>query len=83
MFEGHDTTKSAISFCFYSLARYPDVQQKCFEEIRNVLGDDRSKTVTCNDLNNLPYLDLVIKETLRLFPSVPLMGRMVCEELTL
>ncbi|XP_037039616.1 cytochrome P450 4d1-like isoform X2 [Bradysia coprophila] len=83
MFEGHDTTKSAISFCFYSLARYPEVQQKCFEEIRNVLGDDRSKTVSCNDLNNLPYLDLVIKETLRLFPSVPVMGRMLSEELTL
>ncbi|XP_037052057.1 cytochrome P450 4d1-like [Bradysia coprophila] len=82
MFEGQDTTSSALLFCFFSLARYPEIQQKCFQEIRNVLGDNRS-AATCNDLNNLRYLDLVIKETLRLYPSVPLIGRLLSEELTI
>lgn len=45
------------------------MQHKCFQEIRCVLGDDRTKSVSLNSLNNLTYLDLVIKETLRLFPS--------------
>ncbi|XP_037052055.1 cytochrome P450 4d1-like [Bradysia coprophila] len=83
MLEGHDTAKTGISFCFYSLARYPEIQQKCFEEMRNILSDDRSKEVSCNELNNLRYLDLVIKETLRLYPSLPLLGRLLCEELTI
>lgn len=63
--QGHDTIKSALTFCFYSVAKRPEVQRKCFQEIRDVLGDDPTKPVSMNDLNNLSYLDLVIKETLR------------------
>lgn len=80
MFEGHDTTSSAITFCFYNLAMYPECQQKCFEEIVQVFGKDKFKEVTYENLNNLHYLELCIKETLRLFPSVPLLGRKVTEE---
>lgn len=80
MFEGHDTTSSAITFCFYNLALYPECQQKCFEEIMQVFDKDKSKPVTYEDLNNLHYVELCIKETLRLFPSVPLLGRKVTEE---
>ncbi|KAM7348492.1 cytochrome P450 4d1 isoform 3-T3 [Cochliomyia hominivorax] len=80
MFEGHDTTSSAITFCFYNLALNPQCQQKCFEEIIQVFGKDKNKPVTYEDLNNLHYLELCIKETLRLYPSVPLLGRKVTEE---
>lgn len=81
--QGHDTTTSGITFCLYCIAQNPDVQRKCFQEIRDVLGDDRTKSATLNDLNNLNYLDLVIKETLRIFPSVPLIGRRLQEELVI
>ncbi|XP_037040832.1 cytochrome P450 4d1-like isoform X2 [Bradysia coprophila] len=83
MFEGHDTTTSGITFCLYCIAQYPEVQQKCFQEIRDVIGDDVTKPVTLNDLNNLNYFDLVIKETLRIFPSVPLIGRELQEEVVI
>lgn len=79
MFEGHDTTTSGIAFCMYNLAKHPEVQQKAFEEIRNVIGDDVNKKVTQKDLNDLHYLELVIKETLRLYPSVPVFGRKISE----
>uniref|UniRef100_A0A182PZ11 Uncharacterized protein n=1 Tax=Anopheles epiroticus TaxID=199890 RepID=A0A182PZ11_9DIPT len=75
MFEGHDTTTSAISFMLLSLAKNPDVQQKAFNEVRNIVGDDRKQPVTMAMLNDMHYLDLVIKETLRIYPSVPLFGR--------
>ena len=79
VFEGHDTTTSGIAFCMYNLAKYPEVQRKVFEEIRHVIGDDVEKPVTQSDLNNLNYLDLVIKESLRLYPSVPVYGRKIHE----
>uniref|UniRef100_A0AAG5CW78 Cytochrome P450 n=1 Tax=Anopheles atroparvus TaxID=41427 RepID=A0AAG5CW78_ANOAO len=80
MFEGHDTTTSAISFMLQSLAKYPDVQQKAFDEVRSIVGDDRSQPITLAMLNDMSYLELVIKETLRLYPSVPMIGRRILED---
>ena len=70
MFEGHDTTTSAISFAFYNIAMHPEIQQKIYEESRSVLGDDLMKSCTLSQLNELHYLELFIKENLRLYPSV-------------
>lgn len=83
VFEGHDTTSSAVTFFFYNVANYPETQKKCFEEILEVFGTDRSSPVLHEDLNKLNYIELCIKETLRLFPSVPLLGRKVNEECVL
>lgn len=80
IFGGHDTTTNAVSFCLYNLAKHPDTQQKTFDEIRHVLGDDVNKPINRNQLNNLRYLELVIKETLRLYPSVPYFGRKMLED---
>ncbi|XP_017482890.1 PREDICTED: cytochrome P450 4d1 [Rhagoletis zephyria] len=80
MFEGHDTTSSAINFFFYNIAIYPECQSKCFAEIVDILGTDKSKPVTYDILNKLNYVELCIKETLRMFPSVPLLGRKVTQE---
>jgi cytochrome P450 family 4 len=74
---------SGISFALYNLAKYPEIQQKVFEEARAVFGDDVTKPVTMHNLNDLRYLELVIKETLRLYPSVPFFGRKIREEITI
>lgn len=81
MFEGHDTTTSGISFCLYNIAKYPEVQQKIFDEIQNQIGSG-DEALTLKDLNNLHYLELVIKESLRLYPSVPFFARRLSEEIT-
>ncbi|KAH8287215.1 hypothetical protein KR054_004319, partial [Drosophila jambulina] len=80
MFEGHDTTSSALMFFFYNIATHPEAQARCFQEIRSVFGQDKSAPVTYELLNKLHYVDLCIKETLRLYPSVPLLGRKVLED---
>lgn len=83
MFAGHDTTTSGISFCLYNIAKYPEVQRNSFDEIRNVMGDDALKEISFDDLQRLNYLDRVIKESLRLFPPVPVIGRMINEQVVI
>ncbi|KAH8287211.1 hypothetical protein KR054_004323 [Drosophila jambulina] len=80
MFEGHDTTTSAISFCLYEISRHPEVQQRLQQEIREVLGEDRERPVTLRDLGELKYMENVIKESLRLHPPVPMIGRWFAED---
>lgn len=83
MFAGHDTTTSAIEFLLYNLAKYPEVQQKAYNEVVDVLGTDSSSPITLSKLNDLTYMDLVIRESLRLYPSVPMIGRYLREDVTI
>ncbi|XP_063283848.1 cytochrome P450 4B1-like [Pelobates fuscus] len=80
MFEGHDTTASGISWILYCMAKYPEHQQKCREEIREVLGD--RDTVEWEDLGKLTYTNLCIKESLRLYPPVPGVARQLAQPIT-
>lgn len=48
-----------------------------------MIGTNKDAPVTLQSLQNLSYLDAVIKETLRLYPSVPLIGREITEETTI
>lgn len=76
-FAGHDTTKNATCFTLYTISKFPDVQRKLNDEISAVIGDGE---VTFNVINEMKYLDLVIKETMRLYPPVPIIARHLYEE---
>ncbi|XP_056388393.1 cytochrome P450 4A4-like [Hyla sarda] len=80
MFEGHDTLASAISWTLYCLAKYPEHQEKCREEIRGVLG--KRTSVEWEDLTKLPYTTMCIKESMRLYSPVPAIGREIKEPIT-
>lgn len=80
MFEGHDTTTSGISFALHLISRHAEVQQKLFEEIVEVLGNDKDRPVSMRDLGELKYLECVVKESLRLYPPVPIIGRYFTED---
>ncbi|XP_012999667.2 cytochrome P450 4B1 isoform X1 [Cavia porcellus] len=69
MFEGHDTTTSGISWFLYCMALYPEHQQRCREEAREILGDQDS--FKWDDLGKMTYLTMCIKECFRLYPPVP------------
>ncbi|XP_068145393.1 probable cytochrome P450 4e1 [Drosophila tropicalis] len=77
MFEGHDTTASAITFAVYCLAWTPAAQQRAYEEQQQIYGSAKDTHPTFQELQDMKYLDLVIKETLRIFPSVPFIFRSV------
>ncbi|XP_061401880.1 cytochrome P450 4d8-like [Musca vetustissima] len=80
MFEGHDTTTSALSFTLHLLARHPQVQNKLLTEIRKVYPDEEHNKFTLMNLNELKYMECVIKEVLRLYPSVPIIAREIVED---
>ncbi|XP_042257674.1 cytochrome P450 4B1-like [Thunnus maccoyii] len=80
MFEGHDTTASGISFILYCLACHPEHQKICREEIIQAL--DGKDTMEWEDLSQIPYTTMCIKESLRLYPPVPGMSRKTTKPMT-
>jgi len=82
MFEGHDTTSAALSFILYNVAAYPEVQDRLHEEMQDIFGDS-DRAATALDIQNMKYTERVIKESLRLYPSVPLFARKMREDLPL
>ena len=62
------------------LAIYQDVQQKVYDEICEVFHDE-SVEVDYDNIGNLKYLDMVVKEILRLFSPIPMSMRQTIEEL--
>ncbi|KAF2888130.1 hypothetical protein ILUMI_18043 [Ignelater luminosus] len=81
MFEGHDTTSSGISFLLYSIANHASVQERVVEELRTLFHDDKTRSATYRDLQEMKYLEMVIKESLRLYPPVPIYGRNIHEDI--
>ncbi|KAJ9577302.1 hypothetical protein L9F63_006141, partial [Diploptera punctata] len=80
--EGHDTTSAGMCWAIFLLGLHPEVQEKAYEEQQSIFeGSKRSATM--KDLNEMKYLERVIKEALRLYPSVPTIGRMATEDIKL
>ena len=66
MFAGHDTSTSTLTFMMYELARRPDVIEKLQEEQDRVLGGETPDIEKLE--REMPYLDMVLDEVLRLYP---------------
>jgi cytochrome P450 family 4 len=81
MFAGHDTTSVAITFTLFELAQHQDVQEKILEELNEAKASSSSGEITMNDVNNMRYLDCVVKESLRLHTPVPIISRKLTEDL--
>src|SRR3954465_8720102 len=66
MFAGHDTSTSTLTFMLHELARHPEVVRQLQEEQDRVLG---GTTPTAPQLEReMPYLEMVLDEVLRLYP---------------
>ncbi len=72
VFAGHETTAHALTWAWYLLATHPKAAAELRNEIDRVVGQRRLEV---SDMKSLPYLEAVIKETMRLIPSVWIYGR--------
>lgn len=70
---GTETTGVTIAWALAALMKKPSAMKRVQEEIRSVVG--MKSSVDEDDIDKLPYLKAVIKETLRLYPPVPLVPK--------
>ncbi|XP_058513694.1 cytochrome P450 4F2-like [Ochotona princeps] len=83
MFEGHDTTASGLSWILYNLAKHPEYQERCRQEVQALLRNRELKEIEWDDLAQLPYMTMCIKESLRLHPPVTAVSRRCTQDLVL
>lgn len=84
MFEGHDTMSMSMVWTLFLLGHHPEIQSKVHQEIDQIWIDEQfgeSKHLTSNHLREMKYLEAVIKESLRLYPSVPIISRISKENI--
>jgi cytochrome P450 family 4 len=65
------------------LSKNTRVQQKLYDELVSLTDEGAEVKFTYDDLNKMKYLENVIKETMRLYPSVPMIGRQAKEDIEL
>ncbi|KAH9512026.1 Cytochrome P450 4V2, variant 2 [Dermatophagoides farinae] len=81
MFEGHDTTAMSLIWTLHLLGNHPDIQNRVhkeIDEIRQQSDDDDDQTTqnwSQNQLRQMKFLEACIKESLRIYPSVPVISR--------
>ncbi|KAM4887977.1 uncharacterized protein RHO17_009844 [Thomomys bottae] len=83
MFEGHDTTASGLSWALYNLAKHPEHQERCRQEVRELLRDRDPPELEWDDLARLPFLTMCLKESLRLHPPVTVISRRCTQDVPL
>lgn len=73
LFAGHETSSKALLWTCFALARNPQIQEELFEELSSALSN--SAIPTLDAVKDLPLLSHVVKESLRLYPPIPLLLR--------
>jgi len=74
---GHETTSNALTWAFYLLSRHPDVEARLHAELDAALA---GRLPTADDLPALPYTEMVLAETMRLYPPAYAIGRWTLED---
>ena len=81
---GHDTSTALFAWMLYLLGEHPDAMRRVRDEVATVVGDEAGSTPPSADhLNRLHYLDLVTRETLRLYPPIHIGNRKAAHDVHL
>jgi len=83
MVAGHESTSTALSWMLYLLAQHPEIQTRARNEIDSQLGDHRQNQPTLDDYLKLKFVEMIIKEGLRLYPPAAFNVRTSIKDTTL
>ncbi|XP_075167036.1 cytochrome P450 6g1-like [Haematobia irritans] len=72
---GFETSSTTMSNALLELAKHPEIQEKLKQEIRSTLNQVEGSKLSYEDINQFEYLDMIIHETLRLYPVFPILER--------
>ncbi|KAF3890240.1 MULTISPECIES: cytochrome P450 [Nostocales] len=77
---GYEVTAHTLAFTLYLISQHPEVEARLFEEIDRVLGQ---RAIATSDLEQMPYLEMVLKESMRLLPVTTVVPRQAVENVVL
>ena len=87
LFAGQDTSAATLSWTLHLLSLHPLKQQRLVAEVRSVLENKNNETeidfVSKAMIGKMPYLDAVIKESMRLYPVAPFVVRKLTTDTTI
>merc|ERR1712107_365809 len=69
---GYDTTGMTLTYLAYAMSQNPDIQQKLQAEVDQAFEDNNGEMPDYNVIQSLPYIDMVLHETLRKYNPVSL-----------
>nr|XP_040057824.1 sterol 26-hydroxylase, mitochondrial [Gasterosteus aculeatus aculeatus] len=75
---GVDTTSNTLTWTLHLLSKYPEAQDRLYEEVSTSVPADRSPSAA--EATRMQYLRAVIKEALRMYPVVPINARIIAEK---
>lgn len=75
---GHETAAAGLTWMFYLIARHPEIEARIREELAAVLNGEPPTLQA-----KLPYLDMVIKEAMRIYPPVWIFNREALEDIVI
>uniref|UniRef100_A0A914W278 Uncharacterized protein n=1 Tax=Plectus sambesii TaxID=2011161 RepID=A0A914W278_9BILA len=78
---GYETSAVTLHFALYLLALHPDIQEKCVEEVNQVLDD--TDEITYEHVQKLHYIEQVVLETLRMYSPVQRINRECLKDITI
>lgn len=81
MLAGQDSVGASVAFTLALLANHKDDQEKCMRELEEIFPHHDNRNPTLADLREMKYLEQCIKESLRLYPSVPILARTITEDI--
>lgn len=72
---GFETSSSTMAFTLFELGKKPELQEKLRREISEALLNEKNGTLCYEKISTLEYLNMVVEETLRLYPVLPFLDR--------
>uniref|UniRef100_A0A674PJU0 Cytochrome P450, family 27, subfamily A, polypeptide 1, gene 3 n=2 Tax=Takifugu rubripes TaxID=31033 RepID=A0A674PJU0_TAKRU len=75
---GVDTTSNTLTWTLHLLSKYPQCQEILFKEVSTSVPADRAPSA--EEVTRMPYLRAVVKESLRMFPVIPMNGRILADK---
>jgi len=80
MLAGYSTTSNAMTSCLFRLARHPEVQEKIYDLIMSKM--DQYGDVCHEMIQDIPYVDQVMNEVMRMNPAAPFLERRCNKDIT-